>query len=92
MIFLNRCKVSVCDDESIFCEEFEPEWLNHTVPWNDPNKQTRQCYRFNYTWADFNECNDSNIQIDSNQTVKCDQWVYDKSIFQSTIVTEVYII
>ena len=82
-----RCYVENCDSDS--SSQFSPIWLNNTVPWNDDNTPD-QCKRYNYTWANLEECQTIEAPIDSE--MMCDRWVYDKSQFQSTIVTDVTIV
>lgn len=47
-----------------------------------------QCYYLNSTSkALHHEC--FNFSANTNSLEKCDRWIYDLSVFQSTIVTEV---
>ncbi|EFX66627.1 hypothetical protein DAPPUDRAFT_64502 [Daphnia pulex] len=51
------------------------------------NRIKKQCYVYNHTWNNVEEClAGSDVNID--QEIQCSEWVYDDSIFGSTIVTE----
>jgi hypothetical protein len=73
---------------------FSPPWLNNTIPgWEGESSSTdnrikRQCYVYNHTWNNVEEClAGSDVGID--QEIQCSEWVYDDSIFGSTVVTDV---
>lgn len=77
-------------------DEFAPQWLNNTLPgWGNiessvtGDRLERQCYRYNRTWINVDECLVGDSNIDSYGVEKCDRLVYDTSVFQSTLVTEV---
>ena len=79
-------------------DEFYPSWLNNTLPgWNNNNGEgetcesrlERHCYLYNQSWANVDECRLGGNIDDDTQLERCDQWVYDTSTFQSTIITEV---
>ena len=71
-----RCKIDGCNDtESI--------WPGIG------SGSTTACYRYNTTDPNL-LCRAPNLDIDDvNDLEKCDQWTYDTSIFESTIVTDV---
>ncbi|XP_046458204.1 organic cation transporter protein-like [Daphnia pulex] len=89
-----RCFVDGCDEvESQGQGDFSHPWLNNTIPgWEDDasssdNRIKKQCYVYNHTWNNVEEClAGSDVNID--QEIQCSEWVYDDSIFGSTIVTE----
>jgi MFS transporter, OCT family, solute carrier family 22 (organic cation transporter), member 4/5 len=89
-----RCFVDGCDDieSQGGLDYFSPPWVNNTIPgWessSNDNRIKRQCYVYNQTWNNIEECLvGSNVDID--QEIQCSEWIYDDSIFGSTIVTEV---
>ena len=94
-----RCYVEGCDvvnNSTGLVDEFAPSWLNNTLPgWGGVESSVtgdrleRQCYQYNHTWTNVDECLAGDSSIDDNQVEKCDRWVYDTSVFQSTLVTEV---
>lgn len=69
--------------------DFEPWWLNRTVPWNQPDLFDRQCRRYNTSWNSEAECQSGDIRYDLSGVTDCQHSVYDTSRFHSTIVTEV---
>ena len=83
----------VVDNSTGLVNVFDPPWLNNTLPkWDSSSSEdrlTRQCYRYNYTWANVDECLTGGDNIQRDQIEKCDRLVYDTSTFGSTIVTEV---
>ncbi|EFX66628.1 hypothetical protein DAPPUDRAFT_302495 [Daphnia pulex] len=92
-----RCFVDGCDDVESQGQDgldyFFPPWLNNTIPgWEGESSSTdnrikRQCYVYNHTWNNVEEClAGSNVGID--QEIQCSEWVYDDSIFGSTVVTD----
>lgn len=85
-----RCFVEGCDaDYSVSSESnhFFTPWLNNTIPWKEDNTPD-QCNRYNYTWTNLEECQQPDAPTDPTMIVGCDHWIYDTSLFQSTIVTE----
>jgi len=85
--------VEGCDNSNNTNSEFYPNWINNTIPWDELAKRPgfSRCYMYNHTWENVEECNigDNDILIE-NQVKTCDdQWIYDTSIFGSTIFTEV---
>jgi len=79
-----RCYVNGCENATV--NEFQPVWINHTVPWYQGDPVLRQCRRYNVTWNVPAQClEDDIVDVD---LVKCHQWVYDTSLFRSTIVTD----
>ncbi len=82
-----------CDNLNNTDSEFYPSWINNTIPWDQFAKRPgfSRCYMYNHTWKNVDECilGDKDILIE-NQVKTCDdQWIYDTSIFSSTIFTEV---
>ena len=57
------------------------------IPWDSKTGEWSSCLRLdaNFTAEYFNQ----SIPAPPNKTVKCDKWVYDDSVYQSTAVTEV---
>ena len=79
-------------------DDFTPAWLNNTLPgWDGSsvtniNRLERECYQYNRTWTDIDQCLAGDGSIDPiNDLTKCDRWVYDTSTFQTTVFTEVNI-
>lgn len=84
---LCRCLVPGCDNQT--APDFSPVWLNNTVPTDNllVNPTSGKCQRWNHTWHDVQECITGS---DTGQTLlSCDRWIFDTSVYQSTIVTEV---
>ncbi len=74
--------------------EFTPDWLsNNTLPWREPPKNRfAQCSRYNHTWQNASECSETtSAEAAFFDEERCDEWVYDQSTFQSTIVSDVII-
>lgn len=86
-----RCYIENCDEPNSEKNQYSPTWLNNTVPWGDDNTPD-QCNSYNYTWANLYECQDSNAPVDEEMVKHCDEWVYDTSLFISTVVTDVSIL
>jgi len=84
-----RCHVEGC--ETATTSDFEPWWLNRTVPWNQPNQIERQCQRYNINWNTTTECQFEDVETDISGVTNCQRSVYDKSQFLSTIVTEFHL-
>jgi hypothetical protein len=61
--------------------------INMTIPWDSESKSWSSCTRLdaNFTPEYFNS------GIAANKSVKCDKWIYDTSIYKSSVVTEVRI-
>lgn len=85
----SRCYIEVCDDfiDSNETNTFTPNWLNNTIPWNDNSPD--RCYHYNYTWTSLDECQYPNSSVNLEMVMKCDRWVYERSLFTNTVVTEV---
>ena len=79
-----RCLVDNCENVT---SDFEPWWLNRTIPWDANDRSIRQCRRYNQTWADVTQCLSGDA--DTTATVSCDAWIYDKTNVHSSIVTDV---
>ena len=69
------------------------EGCNYTdSPWLSTNYSNKNaCYRYNATVTDLDiKCSQVNIDVDDiNSLDTCDQWMYDTSMFKSTIVSDV---
>jgi len=76
-----RCLIDECED--VTSDEFEPQWLNNTIPW-DEIQTTAGCHRY----ASIRRCIRPPLD---GITVTCQNHFYDKSLFRSTIVTDVNI-
>lgn len=84
-----RCFIEGCDaDVSKQPNNFYTPWLNNTIPWTVDNTPD-QCNRYNHTWTSLEECQQPGTPIDPEMIAECDNWIYDTSLFESTIVTEV---
>ena len=86
----HRCYVDGCETAT-GTPEFQPQWINHTVPWYQADPTLRQCRRYNHTWIDPAQCIKGSPDVDGSKLIKCHEWVYDTSLFHSTIVTDVII-
>lgn len=80
-----RCFIEECENRTSL--DFEPPWLENVIPWKDENMFVRQCQRYNETQFDSDQCQSNATDADSFQ--ECQEWVYETSIFHSTLVTEV---
>ena len=81
-----RCYIDGCENRTSI--DFQPSWLNNTIPWDDDNLFIAQCFRYNRTWSDPDECQ---LNIDDDYSLQeCNEWIYDESVFHSTIVTQVW--
>jgi len=99
IVFRYRCLIEGCDiinNSTGQVDDFAPPWLNNTLPgWSGiessvtGNRLERECFRYNRTWTNVDECLAGDESIDRKQLEKCDRWVYDASIFRSTVFTEV---
>ena len=78
-----RCLVNGCDNETD--PIYDQPWLNMTIPLDDKGKFDR-CHRYDVNWTDVDQCLVGSSVL---QNVTCDQWVFDTSIFEDTVVTEV---
>ena len=79
-----RCYVDGCESNGT---EFSPEWLNNTVPWDESSMRWSQCDIYNHTWNSVEECIQGDI--DNEDPIRCQNWVYDTTVFSSTIFTTV---
>lgn len=85
----------IIDNSTGLVDAFSPPWLNNTLPgWDsegssNSDRLERQCYKYNHTWTNVDECLAGDETIQRDEIEKCDQIVYDTSVFGSTIVTEV---
>lgn len=70
--------------ENATTADFNPIWLNHTMA------KDAKCNTYNKNWTNVDQCIKGDDTI-FNTTIDCHEWVFDKSYFQSTIVTEVNI-
>ena len=62
--------------------ELQTTWLNKS----SLNEQQNACFRYNQTDT---QCQPYEAdETNSTAVLKCDQWLYDTSMFESTIVTE----
>lgn len=86
---MTRCFVDGCEGNDTDAELFSPVWLNNTTPWDESSKRWSHCEIYNNTWDNVDECIRGDYTITQEETVNCDQWVYDKSVFSSTIFTTV---
>lgn len=83
---LYRCLVPGCENKTSTGFVFAPEWLNNTVPWNDMDRSLAQCYKYNHSWTDPAECYTNQPE---SSLEKCNRWLYDTTMFSSSIVTDV---
>jgi hypothetical protein len=61
--------------------------INMTIPWDSESNSWSSCSRL-----DVNFTSDYlNAGIATNKSVKCDKWIYDTSVYKSSVVTEVRI-
>jgi OCT family organic cation transporter-like MFS transporter 4/5 len=76
----HRCQLPFEFDNATY---IIPE-LNMTIPWDSNLNSWSSCARLdaNFTSEYFD------AGIPANQSVKCDRWVYDKSVYKSSAVTE----
>ncbi|XP_059353609.1 organic cation transporter protein-like isoform X2 [Daphnia carinata] len=85
-----RCFVEACDENVTTLSNngsyFAPPWLNQVIPLHK-EKAIAQCYRYNITWARNKHC-DLNQSMHDTLLEKCSHWVYDTSVFRSTIVSD----
>merc|ERR550534_3453730 len=82
-----RCFIEECENRTSL--DFEPPWLENVIPWKDENLFVRQCQRYNETQFDSDQCQSNATDADSFQ--ECQEWVYETSIFHSTLVTEFHL-
>ena len=75
--------VNGCDNETD--PIYDQLWLNMTIPFDDKGKLDR-CHRYDVNWTDVDQCLVGSSVL---QNVTCDQWVFDTSVFEDTVVTEV---
>ncbi|KAI9559821.1 hypothetical protein GHT06_013828 [Daphnia sinensis] len=84
-----RCFLEECDENvtafSSNGSSFAPLWLNQVIPLHR-EKAIAQCYRYNITLA-YKQC-DRNQSIHDTFLKKCSRWIYDTSVFRSTIVSD----
>ena len=59
--------------------------MNMTIPWDSKSNSWSSCARLDANFTD----EYFNAGIPANKSVKCDQWVFDTSIYKSSAVTEV---
>jgi len=79
-----RCLIANCENAT--STDFEPEWLNNTIPWDAKDKFISQCRRYNETWADATQCQSGDADVTA--MLSCDAWIYDKTNIHSSIVTD----
>lgn len=77
-----RCFVENCDENTTISSG-----LYQAVPLHE-KKAVAQCYRFNITTAHNKSCHFNKSNHDAFPE-KCNRWVYDTSVFHSTLVTDV---
>lgn len=75
-----RCRISECETNS--STNFNPNWIENAVPFDDGNPST--CYR--YKFLDDTEC--SATSFDKTNIYRCDEYMYNTN--DKTLVNEVF--
>ena len=83
----HSCRIPECDDPGS-PSVFAPPWLNNTVP-DYLTGQAKHCRRYDYNWTDLSQCQSGWGDAPEPAVIECDQWVYDTTSFNSTVVTQV---
>lgn len=88
----HRCYIPGCDNSTIKTS-FDPPWLNNTTPWEqrDGKWSHSQCTYYNKSLRDYNCSDHSHLELyypKKHKIVHCNKWIYDETIFHSTVVTQ----
>ena len=86
-MFFRRCLVPACENST--SATYDAWFLNFTTPRDpdpsDPDFPWSQCQTFKPSVS--GQCNAS--AFDETKTEYCAQWVYDKTIMENTVVSQV---
>lgn len=79
----HRCAIPLCDPSSN--PQYDADYLNFTVPFDDDDDTWSQCLQYEVITSDNASCIPDNFD---EETVECNEWVYDTSEFTRTTVTD----
>ena len=75
-----RCLISGCDDAQ---SEFKEPWVNFSIP--QGSKEWSSCFKYIQKNLTEEVCNEDSFTTEMEE---CGEFVYDNSVFSSTVVTE----
>nr|XP_039273911.1 organic cation transporter protein-like isoform X1 [Styela clava]XP_039273912.1 organic cation transporter protein-like isoform X1 [Styela clava] len=82
-----RCFIPGVDGNPLYANTSWDDIVKATTPGNDGDYDT--CKRYNYTWSNCTDgtfaCHDGK---DEPNTIACKKYVYDDSVYKSTVTTE----
>lgn len=80
----HRCRISECESSNAGDYEYQPNWLESAVPFE--NDLPKSCIRYAFQNNTGNECTSSG-NFDRSIENECSKWIYDD--YENTIVKEV---
>ena len=90
--FTTRCAIPGLDNDTYAIQsDYHQLLVNLTIPAAAPNDDDDIYDKCNIFDIDLSKINDVSIIANRSITKACDRWVYDDSVFTSTLAAEVYV-